>query len=314
MDTPGEDFDDASRDARSVPTPSAPPVAAWYADPARRHQFRYWDGTAWTGHVATNGVTTWDPPYTAVPPGPASTAPSVAPPGVGAPATAAVPSGSLRRTGGLATALGWLLGIAGGALVARIGAAVFRIAQVRTAQSWDESKDPAPIIRRLQDADNYLAATLTIAALLAVAILVVLVIWMYRSARNAVDLGRWDNNLGPGWTIGGWFVPIVNWFAPATLAQSLWRGAEAVPPVRGAPRRRSVALGLWWACSLAGGIAFSGGASVPDIDTVRTAQDLYSADSLTIAACVLLAISALLLRGSVLAIQQRMRRITTDTV
>jgi len=35
--------------------------ANWYADPMGRHQLRYWDGTAWTEHVTTNGVQTVDP-------------------------------------------------------------------------------------------------------------------------------------------------------------------------------------------------------------------------------------------------------------
>jgi hypothetical protein len=35
--------------------------AAWYPDPARRHQFRYWDGGSWTANVADDGVASVDP-------------------------------------------------------------------------------------------------------------------------------------------------------------------------------------------------------------------------------------------------------------
>jgi len=35
--------------------------SGWFADPARRHQARFWDGTAWTDHVADNGVAGLDP-------------------------------------------------------------------------------------------------------------------------------------------------------------------------------------------------------------------------------------------------------------
>jgi len=38
---------------------SAP--AAWYGDPTGRHQYRYWDGKAWTEHVADNGEGSIDP-------------------------------------------------------------------------------------------------------------------------------------------------------------------------------------------------------------------------------------------------------------
>lgn len=35
--------------------------ADWYPDPTGRHAHRYWDGAVWTGHVADNGVSSWDP-------------------------------------------------------------------------------------------------------------------------------------------------------------------------------------------------------------------------------------------------------------
>lgn len=40
---------------------SALPPAAWYIDPAGRHQYRYWDGATWTDHVADNGAQSLDP-------------------------------------------------------------------------------------------------------------------------------------------------------------------------------------------------------------------------------------------------------------
>jgi hypothetical protein len=42
---------------------ATPPMvpAGWYADPAGRHEYRYWDGTAWTAGVADRGVTAADP-------------------------------------------------------------------------------------------------------------------------------------------------------------------------------------------------------------------------------------------------------------
>ena len=42
---------------------------SWYPDPTRRHQLRYWDGTAWTQYAADNGVQSLDP--ISVPQGPA---------------------------------------------------------------------------------------------------------------------------------------------------------------------------------------------------------------------------------------------------
>jgi hypothetical protein len=35
--------------------------AGWFADPGRRHEFRYWDGQRWTEHVSDRGVRAVDP-------------------------------------------------------------------------------------------------------------------------------------------------------------------------------------------------------------------------------------------------------------
>jgi Protein of unknown function (DUF2510) len=49
---------------------ATPPMvpAGWYADPAGRHEYRYWDGTAWTAGVADRGITAADPLETRPPP------------------------------------------------------------------------------------------------------------------------------------------------------------------------------------------------------------------------------------------------------
>ena len=56
-----------SFDASGLPRPSE---ASWQPDPLRRHQWRYYDGTVWTEHVADDGVQAEDP----LPPPPASPA------------------------------------------------------------------------------------------------------------------------------------------------------------------------------------------------------------------------------------------------
>jgi len=46
-----------------VSTPrSGDQARGWYADPAGRFQYRFWDGTAWTGRVASQGVEHVDAP------------------------------------------------------------------------------------------------------------------------------------------------------------------------------------------------------------------------------------------------------------
>jgi hypothetical protein len=57
--------------AAPAPAPAPAPVAAaatpaipadWYADPSGRFELRYWNGSAWTEHVARAGQQYTDPP------------------------------------------------------------------------------------------------------------------------------------------------------------------------------------------------------------------------------------------------------------
>jgi hypothetical protein len=57
----------------------------WLPDPGGRHEYRYWNGTSWTNDVATNGVTSVDPPVGHLPP--PGGAPTGAPASPGGPAT-----------------------------------------------------------------------------------------------------------------------------------------------------------------------------------------------------------------------------------
>ncbi|MFM8870359.1 MAG: DUF2510 domain-containing protein [Actinomycetota bacterium] len=48
---------------QAATTQAVPEVPAnWYKDPSGRYELRYWNGTAWTEHVATGGKQSVDPP------------------------------------------------------------------------------------------------------------------------------------------------------------------------------------------------------------------------------------------------------------
>ena len=49
--------------AAAAPVSAATAPPAWYADPMARHEYRYWDGAAWTAHVADAGEQSTDPLY-----------------------------------------------------------------------------------------------------------------------------------------------------------------------------------------------------------------------------------------------------------
>ena len=106
---------------------------------------------------------------------------------------------------------------------------------------------------RADNADNLVGAAVGILALVSLAILVLFIIWMWRAAKNNEALGRLQPRLGPGWSIGGWFIPFANLVIPVLILQDLWRGAD--PAIaRGDPRwrtaRGSGLVGWYWAAFL----------------------------------------------------------------
>ena len=48
--------------ASTATTSSAAAPAAWYPDPSKRFELRYWDGAEWTEHVARGGQQFTDQP------------------------------------------------------------------------------------------------------------------------------------------------------------------------------------------------------------------------------------------------------------
>ncbi|WP_158850006.1 DUF4328 domain-containing protein [Saccharothrix deserti] len=76
--------------------------------------------------------------------------------------------------------------------------------------------------------------------LLFIATAVVLVIWLYRARRNAAA-GK--HQFGPGWEIGGWFIPFAAWYIPVRVVLDIgWAGAPA-----GRRATVTVPVAVWWA-------------------------------------------------------------------
>jgi len=101
----------------------------------------------------------------------------------------------------------------------------------------------------VQDADDAVGASGGFFALVALALAVVFIIWQYRHAKNAERLAG-SLPLGPGWAIGGWFIPIGNFVLPQL---QLYRSAAASDP--DAPPRSGRAPGVviaWWVLYVAG--------------------------------------------------------------
>lgn len=119
--------------------------------------------------------------------------------------------------------------------------------------------------------------------------------WLYVANRRLEDLGDPDRR-GNGWAVGGWFVPILNFWRPAQMAQQAWRGSD---PLRAAGRWSYLGNGtalvyVWWVPWIVGGIVASAtpAGTGPDNSAVEAGDGLVSAIQAQIAGDVLLLVSA----------------------
>ncbi|GHF62716.1 hypothetical protein GCM10010504_33600 [Streptomyces griseus] len=80
---------------------------------------------------------------------------------------------------------------------------------------------------------------------------VVFIVWFHRTRRNAEVFDAGVQRMGPGWAVGGWFVPVANFWFPYRVASGVW---EASAQTRADGAWRTVPrtpLNLWWAAWVA---------------------------------------------------------------
>jgi hypothetical protein len=218
------------------------------------------------------------------PPSPASNPPpppipSVPPP---PPPSPAIPPGyapverAWRSLRGLTTALTWLFAADG---VASLVVAVALGNRIRVVNDIDNHGFSFDLLNRAQDADDFATGAGVAFALCALATAVCFIIWFWRAAKNNEALGREKPRLGPGWAIGGWFIPLANFVIPVLIAQDLWRGSDPSVP-RGDSRwrigPRSALVGWWWGLCLLSLVRVGAGSSAderhPTLSDIRSSN------------------------------------------
>ncbi len=149
------------------------------------------------------------------------------------------------------------------------------------------------------------AALLQTVALVACA--AVFLVWFHRVRVNAEVFSPEGHEMRRGWTVWGWFVPVVNLWFPRRIAGDVWRAS-----VR--PGHGEALLNLWWAMWLGswalGRLASTSydGAFDPDATDVTTAAqaaglamgaDAFDAVAAVVAAWFVLRLSTLQHREAV---------------
>jgi Domain of unknown function (DUF4328) len=135
--------------------------------------------------------------------------------------SAAVP---LKRVGGLRTAILILLAVFAVGTVIQIVGMPGVVDSAKDLQDGLISNDEF-----LDDLAAYnVSGGLTLVS--QVALIVLTMIWLFRIAKNHQALGR-RLTWGPGWAIGGWFLPPILYVIPFLMLRESWKAADPdVPP------------------------------------------------------------------------------------
>jgi hypothetical protein len=126
-------------------------------------------------------------------------------------------------------------------------------------------------------------------------IVVLFIIWQFRTAKNNEALDRPAPRFGPGWSIGGWFIPLANLAIPVLIMQDLWRGASPGVP-RGDPRWRSAKgswlIGVWWAAWVISLLRF--GANNAGLHDSGSLDDIETSNTIALVGVIATAVAAIL--------------------
>jgi hypothetical protein len=132
-----------------------------------------------------------------------------------------------RPTRSLATGLTWLL--AAQAILLFVTPLVddqgHELAGLRRGIDALRNGHPRAADRIFQDASRG-SGLQSLLGLVTFVVVVMTIMWMWRSARNARALGRTGARLAPGWAIGAWFIPLANYVLLYVLWSDLWRSSE----------------------------------------------------------------------------------------
>lgn len=220
-------------------------------------------------------------------------------------------SATLERVGKAATAVTVLLGVT--TVLAIVSVWASQAAQSDAEALLDGRIDADTFVER---AAPFLLMT-TVQGVATVATAVVTMVWMYRLAKNHRTLHR-GTTWGPGWAVGGWFLPPLLYVIPTLVLRELWKASDPDVPIGGDWRSRSTSPLVWtWFAvySLVPAVlfvvqsanGFGLGASERDM-----AQRVVDDQALTIVGSVLTVAAAVVFGLLVRQITGRHRRLTGE--
>jgi hypothetical protein len=149
---------------------------------------------------------------------------------------------------------------------------------------------------RLAVASAALLATFAVSVLL-------WLLWFHRAYRNVDSFGSLDMRMSSGWAVAAWFIPIVNWFLPKSLANDIWRGTDPDPPQDGTEPKVAPLVHWWWGAWVVANLL--GNLSFRLFDDARTLDAERSAVAVDIAAGISFVVAGVLALRFVRAVTER---------
>ena len=88
---------------------------------------------------------------------------------------------------------------------------------------------------------------------------IVFISWFARAHRNLGRLGIYDLRWGLGWAVGAWFVPLLNFVRPKSIANDIWRGSDPDLPAQARLPSADISAvpwyhTAWWALLIVDGL------------------------------------------------------------
>ena len=191
--------------------------------------------------------------------------PITPPPPIGRPGAPPSPltAGAPRRPkslAGLTTTLTVLFIIA--AVISTVGVGLGFSAVNDAAEIRDQDRSHFAELLIANNAQGKIFAGILIWSLVALAVLVLLIIWTHRAHRNLQAFGAANPKLPTGMAVGSWFIPLFWFLGPYWCIADAYKGAVPNPGSGWRKGPRSGVTLTWWLLFCAANAAFGVGTAV----------------------------------------------------
>jgi hypothetical protein len=120
----------------------------------------------------------------------------------------------------------------------------------RFDQWWNASGFSTDELQDLLDAEDISSTASALTFMVAIALFVLMIIWLTKARRTANRFGGTETNWSPGWAIGAWFIPLANFILVKLIFMEVERlstpAADPVPVGTRWKRTRLNPDGWWW--------------------------------------------------------------------